>query len=50
MAKENSKRFIIHKGCILPSGRTVYLGQRDQEPGLLRQQADTYCAGSETGH
>ena len=40
---QNSRGFTFHPRRIFPAGRAVYLGQRHQEPGLLRQSPDSHC-------
>lgn len=54
MAKEIEKKIakdlLSIKAVFFRPEEPVYLGQRDQEPGLLRQQADPYSTRSETGH
>ena len=44
--RENCEGPSENQGGVLPPGRTLHLGQRDQEPGLLRQPADAFGSGS----
>ena len=41
-AFQNCRGFTLHPRRIFPAGRAVYLGQRHQEPGLLRQSPDSH--------
>ena len=40
---QNCRGLTFHPRRVFPAGRAVYLGQRHQEPGLLRQSPDSHC-------